>query len=102
MLGSCSTRNQNSESVTQEGTGSTYQSTETLNNKLCCFDICQNVENVSHKYPGKQYESLELFAETRMDKESRTNADVTGNLGVEAMPSNFQQNMLNIGGKNKE
>ena len=46
------------------------------------------MENASCTYPGKQYDSLELFAENGKDKESRTN---------ETMPSNFQRNMPNIG-----
>ena len=59
-----------------------YQSAGTFIHKVCYFDICQNVENVSHIYSGRQHDSLELFAENVKDKESRTNADLKGNLGV--------------------
>ena len=69
-------------SVVQEGTGSTYQSAGTFSHKVCHFDICQNVENVSHAYSGRQHDSIELSAENGRDKESRTNADLKGNLGV--------------------
>ena len=129
--GGCMPRDQNRESVVQEGTGSTYQSAGTFSHKVCYFDTCQNVENVSHTYPGRQHDSLELFAENGKGKESRTNADLKGKLGVsswagdhdysqtftrehqlqgklgisaaerflrmETVPSNFQQNMANIG-----
>ena len=74
-------RDQNGGSVVQEGTGSTYQSAGTFSHKVCHFD-CQNVENISHTYSGRQHDSLELFAENERDKESRTNADIKGNLGV--------------------
>ena len=40
------------------------------------------MENVSHTYSGRQHDSLELFAENGRDKESKTNADLKGNLGV--------------------
>ena len=40
------------------------------------------MENISHTYPGRQHDSLELLAENGRDKESRTNADLKGNLGV--------------------
>ena len=83
-LGGCMSRDQNGGSVVQEGTGSTYQSAGTFSHKICHFDICQNVENVSHTHSGRQHESLELFAENGRDKESRTNADLKGNLGVSA------------------
>ena len=129
--GGCMSRDQKRGSVAQEGTGSTYQSAGTFSHKVCHFDICQNVENVSHTYPGRHHDSLELFAENGRDKESRTNADLKGNLGIsnwagdhdycqtftresqlqgrlgvstpekflrmETVPSNFQQNMANIG-----
>ena len=75
-------RNQNRGSVVQEGTGSTYKSAGTSSHKVCHLNICQNVENVSYKCPGRQYDSLELFAENGRDKESRSNADLKGNLGV--------------------
>ena len=75
-------KDQNGGSVVQEETGSTYQSAGTFSNKVCHFDICQNVENVSHTHSGRQHDSLELFAENGRGKESRTNADLKGNLGV--------------------
>ena len=40
------------------------------------------MENIKHTYPGRQHDSLELFAENGRDKESRTDADLKGNLGV--------------------
>ena len=80
--GSCMSRDQNRGSVVREGTGSTYQSAGTFSNKVRHFDICQNVGNVSHTHSGRQHDSLELFAENGRDKESRTNADLKGNLGV--------------------
>ena len=67
-------------SAFQEGTGSTYQSARTFSHKVCHLDRCQNVENVSYTYPGRQHDSFELFAEIGRDKESRTNADLKGNL----------------------
>ena len=75
-------RDQNRESVVQEGAGSTYQSAGTSGHKVCYLEICQNVKNVSHTYPGRQHDSLELFAENGRDKESRSNAALKGNLGV--------------------
>ena len=75
-------RDQNSGSVIQDRTGSTYQSAGTSGHKVCHLDICQNVRNVSHTYPGRQHDSLELFAENGRDKESRFNADFKENLGV--------------------
>ena len=75
-------RDQIKGSVVQEGTGSTYQSAGTFSHKVCHFDICQNVQYVSHAYSSRQYDSFELFAENGRDKESRTNADLKGNLGV--------------------
>ena len=69
-------------SVVQEGTGSTYQSAGSFSHKVCPFDICQNVENVSHKYSGRKPDSVELFAENGRDKESRASADLKGNFGV--------------------
>ena len=68
--GSCMLRNQNRESVVQEGAGSTYQPAGTFSHKVCHFDICQNVENVSHTFSGRQHDSLELFAANRRDKVS--------------------------------
>ena len=68
--GSCMLRNQNRGSVVQEGAGSTYQPAGTFSHKVCHFDICQNVENVSHTYSGRQHDSLELFAANRRDKVS--------------------------------
>ena len=56
--GDCMSRGQNRGSVVQEGTGSTYQSAGTFNHKVCHFDICQNVDSVSHTYPGRQHDSL--------------------------------------------
>ena len=73
---------QNKGSMLQEGTGSTCQSAGTFSHKVCHLDICQNVENVSYTYPGRQHGSLDLFAENGRDKESKTNADLKGNLGV--------------------
>ena len=64
------------------GTVSTYQSAGTFRHKVCHLDICQNVENVSYTYPGRQHDSLELFAENGRGKESRTNADLNRNFGV--------------------
>ena len=61
-LRDCMSRDQSRESVVQEGTGSIYQSAGTSSHKICHLDICQNVENVSYTYPGKQHDSLELFA----------------------------------------
>ena len=75
-------RYHNRESVIHEGTGSTYQSAGTFSNKVYHFDICQNMENINHTYPGRKHDSLELLAENGRDKESRTNADLKGNLGV--------------------
>ena len=57
-LGDCTSRDQNGGSVVQEGTGSTYQSAGTFSHKVCHFDICQNVENVSHTHSGRQHGSL--------------------------------------------
>ena len=75
-------RDQNRASVVQERAGSTYQSAGTSRHKVCHLDICQNVKNVSYTYPGGQHDSIELFAENGRDKESRSNADLKGNLGV--------------------
>ena len=75
-------RDQNRGSFVQEGTGSTYKLAGTSIHKVCHLDICQNVENVSYTYPGRQHGSLDLFAENGRDKESKTNADLKGNLGV--------------------
>ena len=119
--GHCMSMDQNRGSMVQEGTGSTYESAGTFGHKVCDFDIWQNVENVSHTYPGRQYDSFNLFAENGRDKESKTNADLKGNLavstwtgdhdywqgrletsaperfhGMETVPSNFQQIMPNI------
>ena len=66
--GDCMSRDQNGGSVVQEGTGSTYQSAETFSHKVCHFDICQNVKNVSHTHSGRQHDSLELFAENGREK----------------------------------
>ena len=75
-------RDQNRGSVVQEGTESTYQSAGTSGHKVCHLDICQNVENVSYTYPARKHDSVGLFAENGRDKESRSNADLKGNLGV--------------------
>ena len=75
-------RDQNRGSVVQEGTGSTYQSVGSSSHQVCHLDSCQNMENVSYSYPGREHGSLELFAENRRDKESRSNADLKGNLGL--------------------
>ena len=75
-------RDQNRGLVVQEGTGSTYQSAGISGHKVCHLDICQNVKNVSYTYLGRQHDSLELFAENGRDKESRSNTDLKGNLGV--------------------
>ena len=40
------------------------------------------MENISYTYPGRQHDSLVLFAENWRDKISRTNADLKENLGV--------------------
>ena len=80
--GRCMSTDQNGGSVVQEGTGSTHQSAGTVSHKVCHFDICRNVENVSRTYSGRQHDSLELSAENGRDKESRTNAELKGNLGV--------------------
>ena len=85
-LGNCMSRDQNSGSVIQDRTGSTYQSAGTSGHKVCHLDICQNEGNVSYTYPGRQHDSLELFAENGRDKESRFNADLKENLGVSAWP----------------
>ena len=61
-------RDQNRGSTVQEETGSTYKSTGTFNHKIYHLDICQNVENVSYSYPGRQHDSLELFAENGREK----------------------------------
>ena len=134
-LGGCMLRDQNRVSVVQQGTESTYQSAGTSGHKICHLDINQNVENVSYTYLDRKKDSLELFVENGRDKESRSNADLKGNLGVytwavdhdycqtftmesqlqdrlgisspdrflrmETVPSNFQQNMPNIGEKTK-
>ena len=81
-LKGCGLRDQNKKSVVKEGAGSTYESAGTSSHKVCHLDICQNVENVSYTYPGRQHDSLELFAENGRDEESRSNADLKGNLGV--------------------
>ena len=126
-------RDQNRGSVVQEGTRSMYQSAGTFCHKVCHLDICRNVENVSCTYPGRQFDSLELFVENGRDKEYRTNPDLKGNLAVstwagdhdycqtftresqlqgrisarkwilrmETVPSNFQENMPNIGEETK-
>ena len=78
----CILRDQNRESVVQEGTGSTYQSAGIFNHKVCHLDICQNMENVTYTYPDRQHDSLELFAENWRKEEYRTNADLKGNFGV--------------------
>ena len=52
MLGGCMSRDQNTGSVVQEGTESTYQSAGTSDHKVCHLDINQNVENVSYTYLG--------------------------------------------------
>ena len=76
-------RDQNRGSVVQEGAGSPYESAGASSHKFCHLEICPNVENVSYTYPGRQHDSLELFAENGRDKESRFNAaDLKGNLGV--------------------
>ena len=80
--GGCMSRDQNRGSFVQEGTGSTYKLAGTSIHKVCHLDICQNVENVSYTYPGKQHDSLELFAENERDKESSSNAGLKGNLEV--------------------
>ena len=82
--GGCMSRDQNKGSVVQEGTEPTYQSAGTSFHKVCHLDICQNVENVSYTYLRRQNDNLELFAENGRDKESRSNADLKGNLGVYA------------------
>ena len=74
-------RGQNRGSVAQEGTGSTYQSAGTFRHNVCHLDICQNMENFIYTYPGRQHDSLELFAKNSRDKESITNADLKGNQG---------------------
>ena len=81
-LGGCMSRDQNRGSVVQERTESTYQSAGASVHKVCHLDICQNVANVSYTYLGRQNDSLELFAENGRDKESRSSADLKGNLGV--------------------
>ena len=40
-------------SVVQEGTGSTNKPVKTFSHKVSHFGICQDVENVSHTYPGR-------------------------------------------------
>ena len=75
-------RDPNRGSVVQEGTVSTYQSAGTFSHKVCHLHICQNVENVSYTYPGRQHDSLELSSENGRDKESKTDVDLKGNLGV--------------------
>ena len=40
------------------------------------------MENVRYTYPGSQQDSLESFAENEREKESRSNVDFKGNLGV--------------------
>ena len=79
-IGGCISRDQGVSGP--NGTVSTYQSAGTFRHKVCHLDICQNVENVSYTYPGRQHDSLELFAENGRGKESRTNADHNRNLGV--------------------
>ena len=77
--GSCMSRNLNRG---QEGTGSTYQSAWIFSGKVYHFDICQNVGNGSLTCPGRKHDSFELLAENGRYKESRTNANLKGNLGV--------------------
>ena len=81
-MGGSMSRDQNRGSVVQEGTRSMYQSAGTFCHKVCHLDIFQNVENVSCTYPGRQFDSLELFVENGRDKEYRTNPDLKGNLAV--------------------
>ena len=81
-LEGCMSRDQNKRSVVQEGTVCKYQSSGTFSHKVCHLDICQNVGNVSSTYPGRQQDSLELLAENEREKESRTNSDIKGHLGV--------------------
>ena len=81
-LGGCLSNDQNRESVVQEGTGSTYKLTGAFSHKTCHLDICQNVENVSYTYPDRQHDGLDLFAENRRVKESRTNTNLKRNFGV--------------------
>ena len=69
-LGNCMSRDQNSGSMVQDRTGSKYQPAGTSGNNVCHLDIYQNVENASYTYPGRQHDSLELFAENGRDKES--------------------------------
>ena len=71
-------REQNRGSKVQEATGSTYQSAGTFSH----FYIFQKVKNLSHVYPCRQHDSLELFAEDGGDRESRTTANLKRNLGV--------------------
>ena len=81
-LEDCMLRDPNKRSVVQEGAVCTYQSSGTFSHKVCHLDISQNVENVSSTYPGRQQDSLELLSENEREKESRTNSDLKGNLGV--------------------
>ena len=82
-LKGCVLRDQNRGSVVQEEAGSPYESAGASSHKFYHLEICPNVENVSYTYPGRQHDSLELFAENGRDKESRFNAaDLKGNLGV--------------------
>ena len=81
-LGDCLSRDRSRVSVAQEGKGSTYKSAGISSHKVCHLDICQNVGNVSYTHPVRQDGSLELFAENGSDKESRSKADLKGNLGV--------------------
>ena len=111
-------RDQNRESVVQEGTGSTYQSTGTFSHNVCHLDICQNVENVSYMNPARQHDSLESYllkmGGTKNPKLMQISNGISefllgqgititaehlpGNLNCKAdWESDFQQNMPNIG-----
>ena len=56
-VGGCKSRDQNRWLVAQDKT----RSTGTISHKVFHFDVCQNVENVRHPYPGRQNDSLELL-----------------------------------------
>ena len=55
---------------------------ERLTIKFVIFTFAKMWKMSAYTYSGRQHDSLRLFAENGWDKESRTNADLKGNLGV--------------------
>ena len=54
-------RDQNRTSVVQQGTGSTYQSAGTFSHKAFHFDICHNLEIVSHRRVTRNFSGQGSF-----------------------------------------